>query len=151
MLKIFLAEDEYIVSIKEVVMIKSWLHVFSKKFLLGGFIMEDFSVVNLKKGELHKRIVVDFSYTTLLFGSFVPLFRKDWKWGGIMFGTWACLCVILIITAADDSVATGLFALRNLFFAFIYNKIYIINLLAQGFEPESEADRVTLKAAGLRE
>lgn len=123
--------------------------------------------VNLKKGDLQKRSVVGFSWTTLFFSFFVPLFRKDWKWAGIMFGTGACVGVLLpgilqaiafnsqnpevFVTlfgaAAFIPIVSGLIC--GLYFAFTYNKKYTGNLLAQGFEPESEADRVTLKACGL--
>ena len=58
-----------------------------------------------------------FSWTTLFFGVFVPLARRDWGWAIIMF-------ITALIT----------FGLSWLVMPFIYNKIYIKGLLKDGFE-----------------
>ena len=123
--------------------------------------------VNLKKGDLQKESVVGFSWTTLFFSFFVPLFRKDWKWVGIMLGTVIAIGFVLpsILTSMAFStenpevmitllgisgfIVPVLGIICGLYFAFTYNKKYTGNLLAQGFEPATEADRATLKAAGL--
>lgn len=67
---------------------------------------------------LIKNIKIGFSWTTFFFGFFVPLVRGDWKWFLIMV-------IAGIITAG----------LANLVFCFIYNKIYINDLLEKGFKP----------------
>lgn len=64
------------------------------------------------------RAPVGFSWTTLFFGFFVPLCRADW------------LKALLIIL-----VALLTFGLSNIVFAFIYNKLYIKDLIyARGFK-----------------
>lgn len=63
-----------------------------------------------------------FSWTTLLFGCFVPVFRKDWKYFGIML-------LFSILT----------FGLSHIVFGFIYNKLYIKGLLRNGYVPSKKA------------
>lgn len=79
-----------------------------------------------------KNIKVGFSWTTLFFGLFVPLFRGDWKW-------------FLIILIAD--VLT--MGIANIIFCFIYNKIYINELLEKGFMAEDERTRRELVRRGF--
>ncbi|WP_158654013.1 HrgC protein [Helicobacter cetorum] len=85
-----------------------------------------------KENNLNKRAFVGFSWTTLFFGFFVPLFRGDWKWFIIMF---IADCVTLWIA--------------NLIFIFVYNRIYTINLLEKGYEPADEYSRGILRAKGI--
>ena len=58
-----------------------------------------------------------FSWTMLFFGIFVPLYRGDWKW-------------FLIILIANLFT----YGLASIVFAFIYNKIYINDLLEKGYK-----------------
>ena len=58
-----------------------------------------------------------FSWTMLFFGIFVPLYRGDWKWFLIML-------IANIFT----------YGLASIVFAFIYNKIYINDLLEKGYK-----------------
>ena len=58
-----------------------------------------------------------FSWTMLFFGIFVPLYRGDWKW-------------FLIILIANIFT----YGWASVVFAFIYNKIYINDLLEQGYK-----------------
>ena len=58
-----------------------------------------------------------FSWTMLFFGIFVPLCRGDWKWS-------------LIILIANLFT----YGLASVVFAFIYNKIYINDLLEKGYK-----------------
>ena len=67
-----------------------------------------------------KEAPVGFSWTVLFFGFFPPLFRGDWKWGVIMF-------LLALIT----------FGLSGLVFMFIYNKLYIKDLIGSGFKAKS--------------
>lgn len=64
------------------------------------------------------RVKVGFSWTTLFFGCFVPIFRKDWKYFGLML-------LFSILT----------FGLSHIVFGFIYNKLYIKGLLKNGYIP----------------
>ena len=58
-----------------------------------------------------------FSWTMLFFGIFVPLYRGDWKW-------------FLIILIANIFT----YGWASIVFAFIYNKIYINDLLEKGYK-----------------
>lgn len=69
-----------------------------------------------------KEAPVGFSWTVFFFGIFPPLFRGDWKWAIIMF-------IIAIIT----------FGLSNYVFMFIYNKLYIKDLIRSGYKAQSIA------------
>ncbi len=69
-----------------------------------------------------KEAPVGFSWTTFFFGCFPALFRGDVKYGVIQF-------VIAMVTMG----------LSNIVFAFIYNKLYIKDLIGQGFKAQSIA------------
>jgi hypothetical protein len=64
-----------------------------------------------------KEAPVGFSWTMLFFGVFVPLFRGDFKWALITF-------LAAIVT----------FGISWFVFPFIYNKLYIKDLLSKGFK-----------------
>jgi len=74
---------------------------------------------NPKTGYI-KEAPVGFSWTVLFFGFFPPLFRGDWKWGVIFF-------LLALLT----------WGLSNLIFMFIYNKLYIKDLIGSGFKAKS--------------
>ncbi|HDR7656114.1 MULTISPECIES: hypothetical protein [Bacillus] len=73
-----------------------------------------------------KQAKIGFSWTVFFFRFFPAIFRGDWKW-------------FLIILIA--SMFT--FRFSNLVFCFIYNKLYINDLLAQGYKA---ADKYSLSA-----
>ena len=74
---------------------------------------------------------IGFSWTALFFGCLVPLLRSDYKW------FFASLIISL--------VTVGFFWLV---FPFIYNKIYIKELLGNGFTPISDEDKNILIKKG---
>jgi hypothetical protein len=74
---------------------------------------------NPKTGHI-KEAPVGFSWTVLFFGFFPPLFRGDWKWAIIIF-LLSCLTI----------------GFSNLIFMFIYNKLYIKDLVGAGFKVKS--------------
>ena len=82
-----------------------------------------------------KEVKVGFSWTTFFFGLFVPLIRGDLKWAAIMFAIEA------IVGAFTLGFGAGII---GIVFAFIYNKIYIKELLEKGYRPASEEDREKL-------
>lgn len=67
-----------------------------------------------------KEAPVGFSWTVFFFGCFPALFRGDWKWFAIMF-------ILAIFT----------FNLSSIVFMFIYNKLYIHDLVGSGFKAVS--------------
>lgn len=69
-----------------------------------------------------KEAPVGFSWTTFFFGGFPALFRGDWKWFAIML-------VLALITMGFSNVV----------FMFIYNKLYIKELIGTGFKAQSIA------------
>jgi len=69
-----------------------------------------------------KQAPVGFSWTVFFFGFFPPLIRGDWKWAIIFL-----LCAVIT------------FGLSNLVFMFIYNKLYIKDLIGSGYKAESIA------------
>ncbi len=79
-----------------------------------------FDVLTLKNpntGEL-KQAPVGFSWTTFFFGFFPAIFRSDWKHVAIM-------AILAMFT----------FGVSSIVFAFIYNKMYIKDLIfTKGFK-----------------
>ena len=67
---------------------------------------------------LVKEVKVGFSWTVFFFGIFVPLFRSDFKWAIIM-------SLLAMLTMG----------LSSLVFPFIYNKIYIKEMIEKGYKP----------------
>lgn len=67
-----------------------------------------------------KKAPVGFSWTTLLFCMWPAIFRGDWKWGIIQIP-------LYIFT----------FGISQFIFAFIYNKLYLKDLIKNGFIAQS--------------
>lgn len=79
-----------------------------------------------------REVKIGFSWTVFFFGVFVPLYRSDWKWSIIMFLAAACT-----------------FGLSNFVFIFIYNKLYIKDLLQNGYTPADDFSANRLRSEGL--
>lgn len=71
-----------------------------------------------------KKAPTGFSWTNLIFSWFVPAFRGDLKW-----------CILFFIMAFPT------FGLIALISPFIYNKIYIKELLEKGFVPADKESK----------
>ena len=69
-----------------------------------------------------KEAPIGFSWTVFFFGFLPPLFRGDIKWAAIMF-----------------LLACFTFGLSNIVFMFIYNKLYVRDLIGAGFKAQSIA------------
>ncbi|BFH18012.1 DUF2628 domain-containing protein [Paenibacillus melissococcoides] len=87
-----------------------------------------------------KNVKLGFSWTTFFFGFFPALFRGDLKWAAIMF-----ICAVLF----------GLFTLGlgawipGIIFSFIYNKMYIRELMEKGYRPANAETEAALQAKGI--
>lgn len=87
-----------------------------------------------------KEVKIGFSWTTFFFGFFPALFRGDLKWAAIMF----------ITAVAVGAFTAGLGAwVPGIIFSFIYNKIYIKELLEKGYRPADEFAQTTLQSKGI--
>ena len=83
-----------------------------------------------------KKAKIGFSWTTFFFGLFVPLIRGDLKWAVIM----------LIIELLAGSVTFGIGAfIAGIVFSFVYNKIYIKELMEKGYTAFSDGDNSAIQ------
>ncbi|WP_035051189.1 hypothetical protein [Carnobacterium pleistocenium] len=79
-----------------------------------------------------KHTKVGFSWTTLFFAFIPALFRGDFKW---FFVQLVCAAFSL--------------DLSSLIFAFIYNKLYINDLLEKGYTPADKYSAKVLRSRGF--
>lgn len=87
-----------------------------------------------------KDVKIGFSWTTFFFGFFPALFRGDLKWAAIMF----------ITAVAVGALTFGFGAwVPGIIFSFIYNKIYIKELLEKGYRPANDEAKSALQANGI--
>ena len=93
--------------------------------------LKEITLTNEYTGQ-YKTAPLGFSWTTLFFGCFPAMFRSDWKWTGIQFA-------LALITAG----------ISWLVMPFMYNKLYIKELLNKGFVPTDENQCSYLIAKGI--
>ena len=87
-----------------------------------------------------KEVKLGFSWTTFFFGFFPALFRGDLKWAAIMF----------IAAVAIGAITLGFGGwIPGIVFSFIYNKIYIKELLEKGYRPADQSDQSALESSGI--
>lgn len=87
-----------------------------------------------------KQVKAGFSWTTFFWGFFPALFRGDWKWFVIIF-------LIDIITGSFTyGFGSGVV---GIIFAFFYNKLYITDLMNNGFVPADDASKNILLSKGI--
>ncbi|MGF9699437.1 MULTISPECIES: DUF2628 domain-containing protein [Paenibacillus] len=87
-----------------------------------------------------KNVKVGFSWTTLFFGFLPALFRGDLKWAVIMF----------LIAAALGAFTFGIGAwVSGIVFSFVYNKIYIKELLEKGYRPANGESQAVLERSQI--
>lgn len=93
-------------------------------------------VVLKNSGGLTKQVKVGFSWTTFFFGFLPALFRGDLKWAVIM----------LIIEAVLGSFTLGIGSfVTGIVFSFVYNKIFIKELIEKGYQPANDESRTLLQ------
>lgn len=97
------------------------------KYLVGAYEM----IVNLIDPETKniKKAKIGFSWTTFFFGFFPAVFREDWKWAAIIF--------LIEMVVSIPTLGFG-FSIIGIIFSFFYNRLYINDLLAKGYEPADE-------------
>jgi len=91
-----------------------------------------FVTLKSPRNGLLKRVKIGFSWTTFFFGIFVPLTRGDFKWAIIMF-----------------LLASFTFGLSSFVFPFIYNKLFIKELIEEGYTPKDSSDELKLNNIGI--
>ncbi|MCD4838329.1 DUF2628 domain-containing protein [Neobacillus sedimentimangrovi] len=85
---------------------------------------------------LTKQCKIGFSWTTFFFGFLPALFRGDLKWAAIM-----CITAVVV-----GSFTLGFGAwIPGIIFSFIYNKLYIKELIEKGYQPATTEDRELLE------
>ncbi|AKG36750.1 hypothetical protein [Paenibacillus durus] len=94
-------------------------------------------VVLKNPGGLTKEVKVGFSWTTFFFGFLPALFRGDLKWA----------IILLIIESVMGSFTLGVGAVvTGIVFSFVYNKIYIKELIEKGYRPADDHSRAVLES-----
>ncbi|CAM3317511.1 DUF2628 domain-containing protein [Pediococcus acidilactici] len=87
-----------------------------------------------------KQTKAGFSWTVFFFGFWPALFRGDWKW----------FAIILTLNIVSGIFTFGLGAgLINLIFSFIYNKLYINDLISNGWHASDESSKSILVSKGF--
>lgn len=82
-------------------------------------------IVNKRTNSM-RRVKVGYSWTVLFFGFFPTLFRSDWKW----------FTIILLTDLLVGSLTMGFGSIIvSIIFSFVYNKLYVNDLLNNGYEP----------------
>lgn len=100
--------------------------------------------VNLKNdlGQV-KQVKLGFSWTAFFFGFFVPVFRQDWKWAGIMFGA-GLVAGVIANQLNVPYIGLGL----NIVWGLLYNKLHVKELLAKGWQPATDFDAEAIRTKG---
>jgi len=92
--------------------------------MIGKYMAIKIMMENPKTGEIVTGFY-GYSWTTLLFGAFPSLFRKDFM---TFIGVFVVACIISFLTMGIG----GLFI--SIVWSFMYNKYYTTNLLRKGFK-----------------
>lgn len=87
-----------------------------------------------------KQAKIGYSWTFFFWGWFVPLIRGDWKWFLITF--------IVTLILAYTTMGFGS-VIAQIVFAYFYNKLYIKDLLENGYTPADEFTDKAIKGAGV--
>lgn len=86
-----------------------------------------------------KQVKVGFSWTMFFFGFWVPLIRGDWKW----------LVVMLLLDIIGIWSYGTVSSIANIVMAFLYNKLYIEDLIKQGWYPADASAENALQSKGI--
>ena len=87
-----------------------------------------------------KEAPTGYSWTTFFFGIFVPLLRGDLKW--------AVILLLLCLAVGLCTAGIGVFLVTPIF-GFIYNKLYIKDLVEKGYIYVNETGKKYLVSNGI--
>lgn len=87
-----------------------------------------------------KQTKIGYSWTFFFLGWFTPLLRGDWKWFLITF-----IVTLILAYTTMEFVAV----IAQIVFAYFYNKLYVKDLLENGYTPADEFTDKALKGAGI--
>lgn len=90
-----------------------------------------------EKNHSYMTVKVGFSWTEMIFGFWTPVFRSDFKWAAIL--------VLAEILFGAFTWGGGAF-LVTIIFAFFYNRLYVKDMIAQGYQPADEASLNILRS-----
>lgn len=90
-------------------------------------------VLSNDKTYMNKEIPYLYSWISLVFVFFVPLFRGDIRW----------FLMYLFSTLLTAGIA-------NLILAYFYNRKYILNLLRNGYVPANEETEILLQLKNIK-
>lgn len=96
------------------------------------------NIIN-ESNQNYKTVKVGFSWTEMIFGFWTPVFRSDFKWAAIL--------VLAEIVFGAFTWGGGAF-LVTLVFAFFYNRVYVKDMVAQGYKPADKGSSDVLRSYG---
>ncbi len=90
------------------------------------------------KTQISREVAIGFCWPMLFFGVLVPVFRFHWRWALLLFLAHFVLVVIAsILFKGNSNLAIAIQMAHSLIdipMAFYYNKIYLEDLIEEGFE-----------------
>lgn len=96
-----------------------------------------------------KKVKIGFSWITLFFWIIPALLRKDLKWVFVMLAISAgAASVTFGITESLNALVIGA-AFSSIIFSLLYNKIYIEELLLNGYRPTDSESQEVLESSGM--
>lgn len=98
-----------------------------------------FANLRNERTQAYKTVKVGFSWTEMFFGFWTPVFRSDFKWAAIL--------VLAEIIFGSFTWGGGAF-LVTFIFAFFYNRLYVKDMVAQGYQPADNASVNILRSRG---
>lgn len=87
------------------------------------------------------------SWTSLFFGPFVPLFRKDWTSALWLWGGWIGV-VIIAVAILPESVMRAVGVSLSGAMWWNYNKLCAMNFIKKGYKPANEAEAEKFRSVG---
>lgn len=105
---------------------------------------EKHALIEHAKSGRRRQAKIGYSWTTALFGNFVPLFRRDWA--TFLIST---LVIVLVVAVLPDGYPTEwITSLLWIGFGFVYNDIYLKNALKGDWIPADAQSRNRLYEKG---